>query len=287
LARGSLASPAMVNLLKPFVLTAAHSGKADLALAEPAVREIFTKSKLSNDPNRSNVFMFVLDSQGEVVHEFHGLPAGARPAGPGRSNHQGEIQAARAKVKLPDIKPASSDGPPKGLPDLPASDAGAPAGIRMFIRQRDAKDSHYVHQPIVELVPMKGEQWKALAHAPQGKEIAAEALKDWLVWLYPAAIRAADEQKRYQNFSGTLKLEPAGEDEKARYALLRGKLKLAKANETDSSFEGEILAAITYRHDAPAVASIRGVIEGVFQYRTRAAAPTPMKLAVALESRPK
>lgn len=285
MARSSLAAPAMVNLLRPFVLTAAHSGKADLAQAEPAVREIFTKSKLSKDPNRSNVFMFVLDSQGEVIHEFHGLPAGARPAGPGRSNHQAAIQAARAKIKLPDLPQAPPDGQPKGLPDFPTSGGGAPAGIRMFIRQLDAKDSRYVHQPIVELVPMTAEEWKALAQAPQAKEIAADTLKNWLVWLYPAAIRAVDEQKRYQNFDGTLKLEPAGQDEKSRYALLRGKVKLTKANETESSFEGEIQAVISYRHDAPDVASIRGVIEGVFHYRTRGT--TPMKLAVALESRPK
>src|SRR5262245_45684850 len=211
----------MVNLLKPFVLTAAHSGKADLDAVEPGVREIFTKSKLSKDPNRFNVFMFALDAQGEVLHEFHGLPGGARAAGnPGRSDHQAEIQKARALIKLPEGSgtrespdpvrslTTSATNQPKGLPDLPATAAGAPAGIRIVIRQRDAKESRYVHQPIVELVPMTAEEWQALAHAPQGKDIAAETLKDWLVWLYPAAIRAADEQKRYQKFDGTLRLEP-------------------------------------------------------------------------------
>ena len=59
-------------LLKPFLVTTAHSGKDDLGDLEPAVREVFTNSGLSKDPKRLNVFIFVLDSKGQVVHEFHG-----------------------------------------------------------------------------------------------------------------------------------------------------------------------------------------------------------------------
>ena len=81
-----------MDLLRPFVITAAHSGKEDLADLEPEAREIFTKSDLSKDPNRFNVFMFVLDPQGRVVHEFHGLPGGGRSAVPGRSEHRAEIE---------------------------------------------------------------------------------------------------------------------------------------------------------------------------------------------------
>ena len=118
MARGSLASPAVVDLLRPFIITAAHSGREDLADLAPAVREVFTKSGLSKDPNRLNVFMFVLDPQGRVVHEFHGLPGGGRAAVPGRSDYQVEIQKARAELKLPEEKPRKADGALKSLPDL-------------------------------------------------------------------------------------------------------------------------------------------------------------------------
>ena len=273
-----------MDLLRPFVITAAHSGKADLADLEPAVREIFTKSDLSKDPKRFNVFMFVLDSQGRVVHEFHGVPGGGRAAVPGRSDHQAEIQKARVKLKLPDGKPQKSDGPPKSLPDLKALGSKAPAGVRLFIRQDEAGNAVFSKLPVVEVVPMKADDWKPLAFAPKGKKIEAEALKDWLVWLYPAGIRAADERKRFQKFSGTLTLEPAGSDDKARYALLRGKVRLEKGGDTESAFEGELEAVLTYRQDAGEVQAARGVIAGTYLYRTRGTSRE--KLRVAIESRP-
>jgi hypothetical protein len=273
-----------VDLLRPFVITAAHSGKEDLADLEPEAREIFTKSDLSKDPNRFNVFMFVLDPQGRVVHEFHGLPGGRRSAVPGRSDHEAEIQKARAKLKLPEAKPQKADEPPKGLPDLKALGSGAPAGVRLFIRQDEPGNSVFSRLPVVEVVPMKADDWKPLAFAAKGKEIEAEALKSWLVWLYPAGIRAADEQKRFQKFSGTLTLEPAGSDDKSRYALLRGKVRLEKGSDAESAFEGELEAVLTYRQDGGEVQAVRGVVEGTYLYRTRGTSRE--KLRVAIESRP-
>lgn len=284
MARGSLATPAVVDLLRPFLITAAHSGKDDLADLEPAVRDVFTKSAVFKDPNRFNVFMFILDQEGRVVHEFHGLPGGGRSAVPGRSDHQAEIQKARVKLKLSEVKAQQADRPLKGLPDLKVLQPGVPAGVRLFIRQDDPSNSVFSKVPVVEVVPMKGDDWKPLAFAPKGTEIGADVLKSWLVWLYPAAIRAADEQKRFQKFSGTLKLEPAGSDEKFRYALLRGNVRLAKGGDTESAFEGEFEAVLTYRPDAPEVQSVRGVVEGTYLYRARGT--SPQKLRVAIESRP-
>jgi hypothetical protein len=273
----------VVDLLKPFLLTAAHSGKADLGDLEPAVREIFTKSELSKDPKRFNVFMFVLDPQGRVVHEFHGLPAG-RTASPGRSDHQAEIQKARAQLKLPQDKPHKAEGPPKGLPDLKALGSEGPAGVRLFIRQDDPNNSIFSKLPVVEVVSMKPDDWKPLAFAPKGKEIEAEVLKSWLVWFYPAGIRAADEKKVFQKFSGTLKLEPAGSDDKFRYALLCGQVRLTKGSDTESAFEGRLELVLTYRPDAAEVQFVRGVVEGTYLYRTRGTSRE--KLRVAIESRP-
>jgi hypothetical protein len=274
----------VVDLLKPFLLTAAHSGKADLGDLEPAVREVYTRSNLSKDPKRFNVFMFVLNPQSRVVHEFHGLPAGARPATPGRSNHQAEIQKARAQLKLPEAKPHHVKGPPKGLPDLRALASGTPAGVRLFIRQDDPSNSVFSKLPVVEVVSMKADDWKPLAFPPKGKEIEADVLKRWLVWLYPAGIRASDEKKSFQKFTGYLKLEPAGSDDKFRHALLRGKVLLTKGSDAESAFEGQLELVLTYRPDAAKVQSVRGVVEGTYVYRTRGT--NQQKLRVAIESRP-
>jgi hypothetical protein len=267
-------------LLKPFLVTAAHSGKDDLGDLEPAVREVFTRSDLSRDPKRFNVFMFVLDAQGRVVHEFHGLPGN----GPGRSDHQAELQKARAKLKLPEAEPPRAEGPSNGLPDLKATVPGAPAGVRLFIRQDDPSNSVFSRLPVVEVVPMTADDWKPLAFAPKGKDVEAEVLKSWLVWLYPAGIRAADEKKPFQKFGGTLTLEPAGSDEKFRHALLRGKVLLTKGSDAESAFEGRLEVVLTYRPDAAEVQSLRGVVEGTYLYRARAT--SPQKLRVAIESRP-
>jgi hypothetical protein len=274
----------MVDLLKPFLLTAVHSGKADLSDLEPGVREVFTKSDLSRDPKRFNVFMFVLDPQGRVVHEFHGLPGSGKAATPGRSDHQAEIKKARAQLKLLEGKPPKVEGLPEGLPDLKALGSGAPAGVRLFIRQDDPSNSVFSKLPVVEVVSMKPDAWKPIAFAPKGKEIEAEFLKSWLVWLYPAGIRAADEKKPFQKFTGTLKLEPAGSDGKFRYALLRGQVLLAKGGDAESAFEGQLEVVLTYRPDAVEVQSVRGVVEGTYLYRTRGT--NRQKLRVAIESRP-
>jgi hypothetical protein len=273
----------VVDLLRPFVITAAHSGKEDLGDLEPAVREVFTRSDLSRDPKRFNVFMFVLDAQGRVVHEFHGLPGG-RSGAPGRSDHQAEISKARARLKIADAKPPRADGPPKGLPDLKAMGPGAPAGVRLFIRQDDPSNSILSKLPVVEIAPMKPENWKPLAFDPKSKELEADVLKSWLAWLYPAGIRAADEKKPFQKFSGTLKLEPAGADDKFRYMLLRGKILLAKGGDMDSAFEGQLELVLAYRPDADEVQSVRGVVEGTYLYRTRGTSKE--KLRMAIESRP-
>lgn len=248
------------------------------------MRDLFTQSELFRDPHRLNVFMFALDSQGSVIHEFHGLPAGARAVVPGRSNHEVEIRKAREKLKVEDLQPRQAEGPLKGLPDLAATPSALPAGVRMFIRQDDPSNTVFSKMPIVEVVAMTEDEWKPLAYSAIGKEIDADVLKSWLVWFYPAAIRAADEQKRFQKFSGTLMLEPAGSDEKFRHALLRGKVRLSKGNDAESSFEGELEAVLTYRLQTDAVHSVRGVVYGTYLYRTRGT--NPQKLRVAIESRP-
>src|SRR5215831_12153521 len=246
------------------------------------VKAVFTGSALSKDPKRLNLFVFLLDHQGRTVHSFHGLPGGAR-GGDGRSDYTKEIPAALAKLKLP----ADQAGRASAVPDLKATGAGVPAGVRLFVRLNDEKDPLRSRMPVVEVVPMKAEEWKALALPEKAREVEAAALKRWLVQLYPAGIRTADQSKPFTRISGSLRLEPAGADRAGRYALLRGKIKMAKGGDKESAFEGTLQAVLTYGLDTPEVQSVRAVGEGDYLYRElRGRGTQRMPMVFAIESRP-
>jgi hypothetical protein len=247
------------------------------------VKAIFTGSELSKDPKRLNLFVFMLDQQGRMVHGFHGLPGGAR-GGDGRSDYTKEIPNGLAKLKLPTDKPAVKEGRPLAVPDLKATGAGVPAGVRLFMRLTDPKDSVRSKMSVVEVVPMKAQDWKALALPEKAKEIEAAALKSWLVHVYPAGIRTADQNKPFTKISGSLKLEPAGADKAGRYAMIRGKIKLAKGDHNESAFEGILQAVLIYGLDAREVKSVRAVVEGDYLYRLRGTQHMP--LVAVVESRP-
>src|SRR6516225_3270346 len=145
----------------------------------PDVKAVFTGSDLSKDPKRLNLFVFMLDHQGRMVHSFHGLPGGAR-GGDGRSDYAKEIPNGLAKLKLPADKPAVKEERPLAVPDLKATGPGVPAGMRLFVRLKDEKDPFRSQMPVVEVVATKAEEWKALALPDKAKEIEAAALKSWL-----------------------------------------------------------------------------------------------------------
>jgi hypothetical protein len=264
-------------------VTSVHAGKDNFEDMEPDARRLFEESDLSRDPNRLNVFLFVLDERGQVMHECHGVPGGAR-GGVGRSDWAAEISRARAKLNLP--SEARGARPIRSLPDLANSrnDGVVPAGVRIFVRQDDPNNSHGNRLPVVEVVPMSAADWEVLAFPAARRQLKADDLKRWLVWFYPAAIRTADERNRFRHFRGTLHLEPAGSDPQFRYARLCGEVRLSKETEAQSSFEGAIEAVVAYRPDSPAVHSLRAVAQGVYLYRIRGT--NPQRLRVAIESRP-
>jgi hypothetical protein len=207
------------------------------------------------------------------------LPGGAR-GGDGRSDYTKEIPRGLARLKVP----ADQEGRASAVPDLKATGTGVPAGVRLFVRLNDGKDPFRSRVPVVEVVAMKAEDWKALALPEKTKEVEAAALKSWLVQLYPAGIRTADQSKPFTRISGSLRLEPTGADKTGRYALLRGKFRLAKGDDQASAFEGTLRAVLTYGPDAPGVKSVRAVVEGDYLYRLRETQRMP--LVAAVESRP-
>ncbi len=237
----------------------------------PEIKDIFNNSEPGKDPKRLNTFMFLLDSQGRLVHGYHGLSG----RGEGRSDYRAEIAKGLAKLKLPAGKAPDKERP-AALPDLKGGD-GVPAGVRLFLR-------HQGRQPVVEVVPMKAEQWKALAYPEQARDIEAETLRSWLVQLYPPAIRTVDQLKPFKKITGRLKLIPAGKDQKGRHALLSGEVQLTKGDDKESAFEGTLQVVLTYRPDGSVVRSARGVVEGDYLYRIRQTQRMPLR--VAIESRP-
>ena len=269
--------------MQPFIVTSVHAGKEHLADMEPDARKIFAESQLSKDPDRLNVFLFVLDEHGAVIHECHGVPGGRR-GGAGRSDWTAEISKARAILKLPESPRDRNRARLRSVPDLETTSSVVPAGVRIFVRHDDADNSRRSQLPVVEVVPMMADQWTPLAWSPTTREIEAETLRDWLVWFYPAAIRTADESKRFQQFRGTLQLEPAESGDQIRYAILHGDIRMGKGDDNLSSFEGTFQAVLSYRPDSPEVQSVQGVVEGVYLYRQRGT--TPQKLKIAIESRP-
>lgn len=270
---GPLSNPAIIKLLQPFIVTTWHGAGVSEMPAD--VKEIFTNSPLSKDPKRLNIFSFVLDHEGRVVHGFHGLPG----RGEDRADYQKEIPKALAKLKLPD-KPAEMA---LSIPDLKGTKAENPAGVRLFVRLADEKDPRS-RMPVVEVVAMKPEEWQVLSLPEQAKEVEASSVKNWLSQLYPAAIRTVDQQKPFTKITGSLKLEAAGADKNARYALLRGKMRLAKGDDTESAFEGSIQVVLTYSLSSSNVKSARGIVEGDYLYRIRGTQRMP--LIAVVESRP-
>src|SRR5262249_4135614 len=177
------------------------------------VRAVFTTSKLSEDPKHSNVYALILDQEGRLVHGFHGLSG----RGEKRSDYKAEIAKGLAKLKLPEGKKPAKERPAV-LPDLKGATPGAPAGVRIFVRLRDAKGGFGGGKPVVEVVPMKAEDWKALAFPEKARDVEAETLRSWLVQLYPPAIRTVDQKEPFREITGRLELEPAGGRHKVRKA---------------------------------------------------------------------
>lgn len=219
----------------------------------------------------TNAHMLMLDAQARLVHAFLGYnTSGSRNP----TYFRDELAKGLAEMKLPRAAAASAE---LTLPDVkgPAS----PAGVRIFVR---AETVSFV---VVEAVPMKPEEWKALRHTGEAREIEAENLRSWWAQLYPSGIRAADQRKPFKKITGALRLKPAGTEGKLRYAILSGAIGLAKEDE-GSSFDGSVEAVVTYGLDGPEVGSVRGVVEGRYRYRPGRGEGEAIRIRAALESRP-
>ncbi len=280
---GPLSNPEIVQLLQPFIMT---SWNGAASVMGPDIKGIYTQANLPKD---TNVSAYVLDQWGRLIHAFQGLPG---RGGNDRSDYKIEITRAIKKLNLPSTRtPQTASARPNAIPDLKASVPGFPAGVRLFLRLNNDRDPFRSGLPVVEVVPMTPDEWRNLflPEGSAGRRIEAEALRKWLVHLYPAGIRTADQQIPFRKMTGELKLEPAGSSGESRYGLLQGAILLSKGEEgpaadAKSSFQGTLRAVLTYPRGGADVQSLRGVIDGFYNYRIRGDIPMPLR--VTIESRP-
>ncbi len=243
----------MLNTLRRFVMTSWGGNQT----ADAEAKELFDKSGLGD----GNTFVLFLDSDGKLVHGFRAYATGGRQA----TYVQDEIAKGLAKLALPDVEPK----PAEKHDDLKLPDVAS--GVRLYIKAGSSI--------VVEAVAMGDDARKSLRRPDQPSELDASVLKDWLSQLYPPAIRASEQQKPFTKITGTLALRPASDGR----AVLAGDVRAAN-EDGGSAFVGRLEAVLTYR-DA-GLRTIRGVVEGSFDYRVRGRKADDRKMAAAIESRP-
>jgi hypothetical protein len=231
------------------------------------VKRIFDQCDVVKD---LNVFMFVLDPEGRLVHGFKGLPGGRNP-----TYLRDEIRTATEKMRLPDV-PASTQA--EGLPDVKGP--GSPAGVRLFVR---TTSQERVANVVVEAMPLDNRERQALSFPETARELDPETLRSWFVQLYPPAIRTVEQSKPFKRAQGTLKMQQASQGGKERRALLRGSVQLTREGGSEPAFKGTCDVVIFYGAGGE-IRSIKGFVEGVYIYRLRGA--VEYQVSAALESRP-
>lgn len=254
------------------------------------VREIWQNKFRPPDPRhfreqQSNVDLAVLDSTGRLVHSFDGF----RHGNPGSRESLGEYTAremekATSRLELDD---ATFEERPLNLPDLEEGSSG----VRVFVSLKDDRMTAY-QAPIVEVVPLTGEDWKSLKYPEKERSVEAAALKKWLSQIYPSGVMERTDPRtkkvyRIESTEGTLSLAPAGRDERHRYATLTGNVTLTDEGADAFSYEGQLKLVLTYGNSGKRVQSLQGVFEGIYprtdqmHQRTR-----NLPLEAAIESRP-
>jgi hypothetical protein len=241
-------------------------------------KDLFDKSGILSEG--VNTYVLFLNPDGKMIHS---IPSPKFPKPPGRNPMYMHDEVARglSMMGLPAWEPKWAQSIEElQLPDVRGT--GSPAGLRLFMRtQADG-----INNVVVEPSPLGDDLKKALSYPAQPRTVEAEALRSFLVQLYPAGIRSFEQQMSFKKAIGTLTLEPAGAGAKGRYAVLSGPFQLLR-EESESSVNGSIQMALTYGPNGPDVTSVRAVAEAIYNYRPHGKGPdTKVNLAAAIESRP-
>ncbi|GEM_PF-5551840 len=231
-----------------------------------------------NRERRTNIYVFILDSQARFVHGFGGFPDGAiNPSGHSSSQaakyFRGEIEKGLRKLTVPDVQ-----APPSlRLPDVES-------GARVFVRTRGIGDRRGA-PIVVEAVSMKSEEWDVLAHPSAQASVDAKKLSPWLRQIYPPGFN--EHLYPWERIEGTLSLAPAGEKEGIRWAILRGEADLSTSEGSGRSMKVSVEAVLRYSTGEGKRPSMRAVVEGKYPRDDEFRGEILLPVQSAVESRPR
>ena len=274
----SLSHASVVEILRPFIVTS-WTGRS-LRDAPEQVRAIYAKL-----PRRmpSNIVLFVLDEQARYVDAFVAFPKG----GPGRGGFDRErmggylhdrIREATRDMKLP--------RPPRTKvklhsPDV--SDLGLERGLRIILRITGRTGNYKM--PTVEVLPLTAAESALLAYPEAPRAVAADGLRAWLSQLYPPAIM--DSKEGITSLDGELELRPAGAGGGQRFAVLEGALRFQLDDARRTRYGGRLSLVVRYSKRGAALASFRGLFEGMYPKSDRRHnRVNELRMTAIFESRP-
>ena len=283
--------------LSPFIVTSWYGHRDDSDIPAP-VRAVWSEkfgSRRGPAPKgQSNVDLAILDPTSRVVHHFDGFPRTGR--GPLDLGAYTLEQVREGIDKLNEVPPKTkpsrvalpkTEPRPLVLPDI----ADGEFGVRVIVQLLDDRMRAY-RAPIVEAVPQKAKDLRALARPKKPRELDASELATWLSELYPPGIMERTNPKtkeayRVASVSGTLRLTPIDAADGHSRAILSGTIQLTDEGPDDFTWEGELDLLLTYERRSSKLHTLRGVFEGTYpRYDRRRNEARLIPLVAVFESRP-
>ncbi len=263
----SLAWPESLDVLRPFIVTW-WSGRT-VSDMPTDVRAVYDQADFGT--NHINLALTVVDENGKLLRStipFVQPPAFQfDPAAQGRS-FKSQLDALLKDLPLPKVQTS----PKLNLPDLTGF------GVRLYLTFGSNRLNHY-RTPTVEVVPMTGEQRKALSYSGQEHEINVADIQPWLEQMYPPAIM--DGFGGFSKITGKLISSPAGQDKDYRYCLIKGDVNFELDNRGQSGYAGKLDLVLRYPLEGKELHSLRGVMVSEVPK-----GPELIPMTVAIESRP-
>lgn len=275
----SLAYPAVLETLRPFIITYASAREVENFPAD--VRQLCADAGFRK---HINIGLLVLDANGKLLRQlspFIQPPAfNFDPEAQGK-DFKKQIDRMLEGVPIPKLKEPIK--PKLALPDVPGDDALT--GARIYLTFGANRLNHY-RTPTVEAVPTTKEMRQSLQYPKEATVLKMDALRPWLEQIYPPAIM--DGKGGFASIDAALTLRPAGQKGDARYALVEGEVDFALDNLTRITYRGKLTATVEYANDSPEPRCVRGVCECIFpKTNPQGQVVERIRMTASIESRPK
>ncbi|MBX7105655.1 MAG: hypothetical protein K1X57_16350 [Gemmataceae bacterium] len=269
----SLAWPASLDLLRPFIVTYWSGRTTDDMPAD--VRAVVDAAGMTHQ--HLNLALFALDADGKLLRST--IPFVRPPAFRFDPAAQGKDFAQQLTKMLDGLdlpKPAERKAK-LALPDVPT-------GLRIYLTFGANRLNHY-RTPTVEALELPDSFRAALRYPDEARDVAGESLRPMLQQFYPPAIM--DGHGGCRKIDARLKLSPAGSDGERRWAILRGTVAIELDNKNGTRYEGPLTLAVSYPKDGSTPKSIRGTGTWEFPKHTpEGRVAETIVMTAAIESRP-